>query len=76
MRQAIRHAEGREIAPPAPEALKAALAARAVEWREVLAGELSEARQLLRKILTGPIVCRQAREEREGWAVRGSAALY
>ncbi len=75
LRQAIRHAEGREVAPPAPEALKAALAARAVEWREVLTGELSEARQLLRKILTGPIVCRPARQGREGWAVKGSAAL-
>ena len=58
-----------------PEALRTALEARAREWRDVLAGAATQARQLLRKVLLGPIVCTPERREVDGWAVRGAAAL-
>lgn len=74
LRDEIRQVAGREPLPSL-ESLRAALEARATEWRAVLAGQVSEARQLLRKILAGPIVVTPVRREVEGWAVKGAAAL-
>ena len=74
LRAEIRGAEGQQPLPPVG-ALRAELAARAAQWREVLAGQVGEVRQLLRKILAGPVVVTPERREAEGWAIRGAAAL-
>lgn len=74
LREEIRQSSAREPLP-STEVFRAGLEARATEWRAVLAGQVSEARQLLRKILAGPIVVMPERREVEGWAVKGAAAL-
>lgn len=75
LRGQVRRAEAPAVAPPSPQALRTALEARAKQWRDVLAGQVTQARQLLRKVLAGPIVCTPARRDVEGWAIEGAAAL-
>lgn len=76
LRKEIRRTQAPTIALPSPDALRASLEARAEEWRILLAGQVAQARQILRKVLTGPVVCTPAtRDAAAGWAISGAAAL-
>ena len=65
------------VAPPPNVAqLKRALRERLVDWREMLGRRAPQARQILKKLLDGPVVFQPVREGiRHGWSFVGFGKL-